>query len=77
MIKRAAQFDVVKGIADLTLGIKPHYEKKPRVAPFCMTDFIYCEEGIFDHIEGFEDMKQKNYINDYLFSDSLEEKQHR
>ena len=66
MIKRAAQFDVVKGIADLTLGIKPHYEKKPRVAPFCMTDFIYCEEGIFDHIEGFEDMKQKNYINDYF-----------
>ena len=66
MIKRAAQFDVVKGIADLTLGIKPHYEKKPRVAPFCMTDFIYCQEGIYDHLEGFEEMKQSGYINDYF-----------
>ena len=66
MIKRAAQFDVVKGIADLTLGITPHFEKKPRVAPFCMTDFIYCEEGIFDHVEGFEEMKQAGYINDYF-----------
>ena len=66
MIKRAAQFDVVKGIADLTLGITPHFEKKPRVAPFCMTDFIYCEPGIFDHVEGFEEMKQAGYINEYF-----------
>ena len=66
MIKRAAQFDVVKGIADLTLGIIPHYEKKTRVAPFCMTDFVYCEEGTFDHVEGFEEMKQAGYINDYF-----------
>ncbi len=66
MIKRAAQFDVVKGIADITLGITPHYEKKPRVAPFCMTDFIYCEEGVFDHVEGFEEMKRAGYINEYF-----------
>ena len=66
MIKRAAQFDVVKGIADITLGITPHYEKKDRVAPFCMTDFLYCEEGVFDHLEGFEEMKQQGYINEYF-----------
>lgn len=66
MIKRAAQFDVVKGIADLTLGIKPHYEKKERVAPFCMTDFLYCKEGVFDHVEGFEELKQTGDINDYF-----------
>ena len=66
MIKRAAGFDVVKAINDLTLGIIPHFEKKPRVAPYCMTDFIYCEEGVFDHVEGFEEMKQAGYINDYF-----------
>ena len=66
MIKRAAQFDVVKGIADLTLGITPHYEKRQRVASYCMTDFIYCEEGIYDHVEGFEEMKQAGYINEYF-----------
>lgn len=66
MIKRATQFDVVKGMIDITLGTAPHYEKKPRVAPFCMTDFIYCEPGIFDHVEGFEEMKKAGFINDYF-----------
>ena len=66
MIKRAARFDVVKAVADLTMGVKPHYEKKERVAPFLMTDFVYCRPGVFDHVEGFEEMKQAGYINEYF-----------
>ena len=63
-IKNISGFDVTKAVVDLTLGEKPHYEKT-KGYKFIVNDFIYCYPGIFDHLEGFEELKTKGIIHDY------------
>ncbi len=68
LIKRATGFDVVKAVVDLTLGIYPHVEDIKPEQQYLVTDFIYCHAGIFDHLEGFDELKEKGVLKDfYLF----------
>lgn len=63
-IKTVADFDVIKAVVDLTLGVKPHVkEKKNKI--FLADEFIYCNNGTFDHLEGFEELKGKGVVSDY------------
>lgn len=65
LIKKASQFDVIKAVVDLTMGIKPHYEKQHPESEFLSNEFVYCTSGVFDHLEGFEELKQAGVLDDY------------
>ena len=65
LIKRSCGFDVIKAVIDLTLGEKPHVELSQPEAKYIVNDFIYCKPGIYDHLEGFEDLRQRGILTDY------------
>lgn len=65
LIKHASGFDVIKAIVDLTLGIKPHYKKSDANSKYLVNDFIYCKKGVYDHLDGFEELKKSGIIKDY------------
>ena len=65
LIKRACGFDVIKAVIDLTLGEKPHVELAAPEAKYIVNDFIYCRPGIYDRMEGFEELRQKGILTDF------------
>ncbi len=65
MIKKISGFDVVKAVADLTLGEKPHVGEIKKAEKFTVNEFVYCSDGVFDHIEGFEKLLSENVIVEY------------
>lgn len=65
LIQRASGVDVIKGVIDLTMGIKPVVQVKEPEAKYIVNDFIYCKAGTYDHLEGFEEQLQKGNIIDY------------
>jgi len=65
LIKRACGFDVIKAVIDLALGLKPHVELREPENKYIVNDFIYCKPGVFDHLEGFEQMLEQGIISDY------------
>lgn len=65
MIKKASGFDVVKAVVDLTLGIKPHVEKFDKPDTITINEFVYCNSGTLDRLEGFEELLADGVINDY------------
>ena len=66
LIKRVSGFDVIKAVVDLTLNIIPHVEVKEPEANYISNVFIYCNPGVFDHLVGFEELKERNVIEDYF-----------
>lgn len=65
MIKKISGFDVVKAVVDLTLGTLPHVEEFTPPETITVNEFLYCNEGEFDHLEGFEDLLSEGVIADY------------
>ena len=66
LIKRVSGFDVIKAVVDLTLGEKPRVEiKKPENKYICNL-FIYCKEGIYDRLDGFDELKEQGIISEYF-----------
>ncbi len=65
LIKRSCGFDVIKAVIDLTLGEKPTVELTGPEAKYVVNDFIYCKPGVFDHLEGFEELRQQGILADY------------
>lgn len=65
MIKKISGFDVVKAVVDLTLGEKPHYEKADIKPTFTVNEFVYCNPGVFDHLEGFEELLNEGILTEY------------
>jgi len=64
-IRRMAGFDVIGAVVDLTLGLKPHVEEGKGESKFLVDEFIYCKPGKFDHLEGFDELKQEGIMTDY------------
>lgn len=65
LIKQVSNFDVIRAVVDLTLGKKPHVA--PYQLPECIVnEFLYSEPGIFDHLEGFEELKDQGVISEYF-----------
>ena len=65
LIKQVSNFDVIKAVVDLTLGRKPHVVSYQ--LPECIVnEFLYSEPAIFDHLEGFEEMKNQGVISEYF-----------
>lgn len=65
LVKHVSGFDVVKAVVDLTLGDKPHVSKKLSQTKYLVNDFIYCKPGVYDHFEGFEELRAEGYLQDY------------
>lgn len=65
LIKRATGFDVVKAVADLTLGQKPHVEVTPGKQKYIINEFLYCNPGVFDHLEGLAELLEEGIIAEY------------
>lgn len=66
LIKRVSGFDVIKAVVDLTLQKIPHVEIKPAESKYISNVFIYCRPGIFERLEGFEELKQKGILSEYF-----------
>lgn len=65
LIKSVSGVDVIDLVIDLSLGKKPHVEIKSPEKDYIINDFIYCKKGIFDRLEGFEELKQSGILADY------------
>ncbi len=57
-------FDVVKAVLDLTLGEKPHYNGF-HLNRYIVDEFLYCNPGTLDHLEGFEELLSEGIIDHY------------
>ncbi len=56
MIKKNSGFDVVKAVVDLTLGEKPHVGQIKRPSNYTVNEFVYCEPGVLEKVEGFDEL---------------------
>lgn len=63
-IKQFTGFDVIKSVVDLTEGYYPHVEVV-RKEFFLADEFIYCNPGRFERLDGFDEMKKAGVIQDY------------
>lgn len=64
LIQHASGVDVIKGVIDLTMGIKPDIKVCEPETKYIVNDFIYCKPGVFDHLEGFDEQLEKGNITD-------------
>lgn len=64
-VKNRSGFDIVDAVIDLTLGIKPVIKSVDPQTRYLIDDYVYCKPGIYDHIEGFDLLKQKGVILEY------------
>ena len=65
LIKKFCGFDVVDAVVELTLGNKPHYDTSNKKNIFIVNEFIYCNPGVFDHLEGFDELLANGVITEY------------
>lgn len=65
MIKKFSGFDVVKAVVDLTLGEKPHVGEIQKPKNITVNEFVYCNPGVLDHVEGFEELLADGTICEY------------
>ena len=65
LIKRACGFDVIGAVIDLTMGKKPHVQLREPESKYIVNDFIYCKPGVFERLEGFEELMAQGVISDY------------
>lgn len=65
LIKKVSGFDVIKAVVDLTLHSVPKVEIASPQAKFITNLFIYCKQGTFGSLYGFEELKQRMVIDDY------------
>ena len=65
LIKYSCGVDVISATIDLFLGKTPVIETRDTGNRIVVNDFIYCQPGIFDHLEGFEEMQKQGLINEY------------
>lgn len=65
LIEHVSGVDVIKGVIDLCLGIKPNITVREPENKYIVNDFIYCKKGVFDHVEGFDEQLEKGNITDY------------
>lgn len=65
LVKRSCGFDLVKAIVDLTLGKNPEIGDLKGENNYVSNEYLYCRPGIFDRLDGFEELKQEGIISDY------------
>lgn len=65
LIKKASGFDVISAVVYLTVGKLPHIERVKPENKYIFNEFIYCKPGIFDRLEGFDELKNNGVVTEY------------
>ena len=65
LIRYSCGVDVIRATIDITLGKEPDITPRETGHKIVVNDFIYCEPGVFDHLEGFDEMEKASLINEY------------
>ena len=65
LIKYSCGVDVITATIDITLGKEPDLTIRDTGNKIVVDDFIYCNPGVFDHFEGFDEMVEQGYINEF------------
>lgn len=65
LIRVLSGVDIMSMYVDLILGHKPTVNPIQQV-DFCKMAYIYCYPGVFDHVEGFEQLKDTGFIVDHF-----------
>ncbi len=65
LIQKASGFDVISAVIDLTLGSLPRLSKTEPENKYIVNEFIYCKPGVFERLDGFEELKNEEIISDY------------
>ena len=65
LLKMATGFDPITAVIDLTLGEKPKVDRLSSESRFITNEFLYGYPGIFDHLEGFEELKQEGILAEF------------
>lgn len=66
LIKKATGFDVIKAVTDLTLGLYPHVGERSAESTYILDEFLYCDAGTFDRIEGLDEALESGLISEYF-----------
>ena len=65
LIKAATGFDPIDAVVKLTLGERVSLEGLQPRGKYVTNEFLYMHPGVFDHLEGFEELKQAGVIDEY------------
>lgn len=65
LIKMLSGVDIMSKYVDLILGNKPTVDPTKQVE-FCKMMYIYCQPGVLDHFEGFEQLKEQGIIDTWF-----------
>lgn len=65
LIKRASGFDPIDSVIRLTLGEPVELGELRAEHKYFTNEFLYAHPGVFDHLEGFEELKQSGVLDEY------------
>ena len=65
LIRRVSGFDPIDGVIRLTLGEPVELGKLGGEHRYLTNEFLYAYPGVFDHLEGFEELKQAGVLDEY------------
>ena len=65
LVKKVSGFDVVDAVVELTLGNRPSVLSDRPPQRCIVSEFLYCKDGIFDHLEGFDELLEEGVITEY------------
>ncbi len=66
LIRNVCGFDVISAVVDLTLGLQPELKLRAPLKKYITNTFIYCHPGVYDHLEGFEELREEGVIDSYF-----------
>lgn len=65
LIKVLSGVDIMSTYVDRILGEKPQVYPSKQTA-FCKMVYLYCSPGIFDHVEGLQELKEQGVVDEYF-----------
>lgn len=64
LVKKSCGVDMVKAVVDITLGITPQVGDLKPENNYVTNEYLYCRPGVFDRLDGFEEMKAQGVISE-------------
>ena len=65
LLKAATGFDPITSVINLTLGEPVVLNEIKPVSKYITNEFLYMHPGVFDHLEGFEELKQEGTLAEF------------
>ena len=65
LIKNCTGFDPIEAVVHLTLGEPVSVEGVGQKVGYYINEFLYANAGVFDHLDGFEELKEQGVLTEY------------